>query len=414
MKLKSVVTAMVALGLVASTSAVMAATTSTTSTDSANQSTAISDSQVTAMQAVINRNQDNVVADPASLLTDWFKYVTVSGEFKTDFIYSEGKVGNTSTKPSTQLSLSTAELYVDAEASDWAQTHVAIDYGNDWTASNSNRLSLFFSEAYATLSNFAKLPVWFRAGKMYLNFGTTGGQPEIPARLSALLATANDITAEAGYIGPMGLSGDVYAFNGYNEATQTSNSRINGWGADLGFNKSNYIISYGLNLGYINNMYNVMDIAFANGTLPNTAYNTKKVPGVSAQVTANSGPFGLEADYVKSLNSFNPLALATVNGAGAKPSAYDVDATYDSAIGSHKTTTALSYGQSENASGVTSGSTDVLGGFLMPARRYAVGYNFWISKNARTKLSYFYDQLYKTTAGSGHDNSIVARLDVMF
>ena len=124
--------------------------------------------QLAKMEAVIKQNQSGGFGQTQ----DWFKRITISGLVNADGYVSNRSVGSNSS--SNGLVLNNANLFVDAAVNEWTTGHMSFVYSDskNSTLNIDTRKNDVLDEAYVTIGNFAKSPVYFRAGREYVPFGT--------------------------------------------------------------------------------------------------------------------------------------------------------------------------------------------------------------------------------------------------
>jgi hypothetical protein len=417
----------------------------------ANRDVAIIDSEHQANVAnIVNRNQDNVSADPTTVLTDWFKKITISGVVDPSANFGFGRrpfpvqAGSTSSGVASQnISLNAAELYVDAQVADWVLVHTTFAYDTNFNDGGSYDVSgtggatqpqtLFVEEASVTLANFNRSPFWLTAGRQFMLFGSYKHNT-INRPLTQFLSESNNVALTLGAVQPVGelnFYGDVYTFQGQSPANESPiKQQVQGLGANIGVNKNTEALSYNFNAGFIRNMMNNYFLGYACNPLLSPAegacsagYN-KVVPGLSLHFDASSGPFGFTADYVTALTPFsgadlpsgmNPVSLASP---GAKPWAYALESTFNfpSKIMNKVYDSSVFIGYQQSGDAVNVSSATVLGGYWMPQYRAALGYSIDLITNVSLRIQYQYDIDYKVAQGGTglHNNTLLTDLKVFF
>jgi hypothetical protein len=401
---------------------------------------------------IVNRNQDNVSADPTAALPEWLKKITISGLLDPSLNFGFGKrplpVGVTtppqqgSTGPSQSAVLNAAELYIDAQVADWVLVHTTFAYDTDFNNAGSyisgtganQPQTLFVEEGSVTLANFNESPFWLTAGRQFLLFGSYK-HSTVNRPITQYLSEANNVAVTVGAVQPMGelnFYGDMYTFQGVSPTNQNPvKQQIKGFGANVGLNKNSDVLGYNFNAGFINNMMNNYFVGNAcNPLLPgitpttcNSGY-TKKVPGLSLHFDANSGPFSLSADYVEALTSFsgqdlpsgaNPISTTSP---GAKPWAYALESTYNfPSLIRHKTYDSRVFaGFQQSGDAVNVSSATVLGGYWTPRYRYVAGYGIDLIKNLTVRIQFQHDTDYSTAQGGtgANNNAVFTDLKVVF
>ena len=388
---------------------------------------------------VIARNQDNANGvDPL-----YVGQTDVTGLAIGDFVYNDNQDGywqeQKVTEPSAQFSLYDAELYVDSQLSPYIRAHIALAYGTTGT-SNGNPAragtdgvaipptnptttnSFFFPEAYVT---FFDNTHWFaKVGQEYLNFGSIDYQsittplPQVFTLIDATALTAGFVN----YFGGLYFDATVYNGNPYGVTTSStfasSSVQAHGYVFDLGYTQEYAGEGYNVFVDYANNISDSASIVneFAGATTP----MLQQTPAITAHGDYYIGAIALSVNYFSALQAFNPSNWS-FNGAGAKPSAYDLQGTYSLAVGQHASSFVIGYEGSQDALNfVPMGAS-----FPMPQTRFLVGYNFNLTKNVLLQLEYDNDKDYSTGdtgltfngidfGSSSTDNSVLARLNVSF
>lgn len=407
MKLKSVVASMLALGL-ASTAALAA------SSDTINRAEfdAMKD-QVAKMEAALNQHHAGLNA-PISNTNDWFNRVTVSGQFDVDTYMSaknsyrfQNNGGNTSA-----IELPNANLFVDAQVNNWVKAHAAIHFDNnvkrDGLANVQEALyehvnASWLDEAYVTIANFAQSPAYVRAGREYVPFGSYDAHAITPS-LTQMLTQTQATALQAGVVMANGFNASAYTFNGTDlDKNQQKNRRINNFGLNAGYANSYNNVSYTANVGYLYNMADVNYVAAGR------EYNTVDhvVGGISVDGSVKSGAYDASVHYVTALRSFDVTDLTHFTNdeqAGAKPSAWGVEAGYSFAVAGYDSRIGLGYQRSSQANNVGPHVYNEHGtvSYGMPKQRYVAQYDINVWKNTDLGFQVYHDRNYddKTTGNS--------------
>ncbi len=456
MKLKTLVSSMVALGL-AST----AAHALPRKPQSVNTKVSSLTARVNALESIVKRNQDNAANDPKSLLdSDWYKNITISGEFQPVLGFNNRSNLDTQNRTNTTFlrnehttfaTMNTMELYIDGQVNSFTKVHAGLDYDNNWDNysvldTNGTEIfvpgrELFFSEANIQFSNFAKSGLYATLGKQFFNFGSYQ-HDSITTPLTEMLSKTNGVGATTGYVSKNGFNVDGYLFGGAlgkrSDAArnQTGNaihsSRLRTWGASAGYTMKSRTFGLSAQLGYINNMAQTIYLSHAiNGQHNREAINNpgnferiltyyQRTPGMSLHLDLSSGPFDLIFDYVGAMKRFAAEDLATESAVGspakgAKLSATFTQLDYKFRAFRHASTAYVAYQSSEQAQGVYGIG---LGGFMMPKSSMTAGYEYYLAKNTALNLEVDHYKDYKianTTGGSSRTgNSVVLGLAVKF
>lgn len=353
------------------------------------------------MQNTLDQNNAPVLDKDSSLSKDWTKRITVSGQINVDGFFSNRQPlgfnsGSSSEHNFSNIDLNDSELDVDAMINDWTHAHLALT-GEEKNA-NLNTPRKNFSglndiemdEAYVTIGNLAKAPVFGVAGRQYIPFGVYTRHSLVPS-LTMLLEETQATAANIGFALPMGLYGHAYAFRGRNDAA-SGGRNVGNWGGNLGYAyTSNPNWGLKVDAGYLDNMSDVDQISNAMAVTGGGNGNTQssQVDAFAGHANLRVGPFNLIGDYVSALTSFNAANLG-YNGRGARPSAVDGTAAYNfKAFGGRKNNISLSYQQSWQSVSLA-----------MPKNRWQATYGVGILKDTNLVFALVRDKHYDTDSGS--------------
>jgi hypothetical protein len=407
---------------------------------------------------IVNRNQDNVAADPSTIFdNEWYKRIIISGVIEPTAITGFGRrpvnginptpgVPGTSpgsTAPSQALVLNAAAIYLDAQVTDYLLTHITFAFETNYNDASgfsrgrdgrSQPQTLFVEEATATLANFEKSPLWLTAGRQFLLFGSMQHNA-VTAPFTQTLASANNVAVTAGYVSSAtGLNANVYGFQGPQPAADaagnTASMSIRGFGGNVGLTKTLKQVAYNLNVGMINNMNNnylVGNNSWGQGGGANSYH--RSVPAVSVHIDAASGRYQFIGDYVTALSQFSPLDLPRGVGnstatsppggpagpgpsltEGARPWAYSLEGKYgfNTRLMSRTYESKVFAGFQQSGDAVGVQNPNLLDGYWMPEYRYLAGYGVSFIKNLQVRLQYSYDVDYRRShGGSGKANNVV-------
>lgn len=333
-------------------------------------------------QSTINQlNQSSDNGDQVTLGQEWTKYLTVSG-----MMYADAKAGNTSYDTQGEnverLSVTNAHLTLEATPNTWSQLTLVTNYSgasgtyganpndSDFTDTSINDNTVYVDQAYATFGDEKRYPVFAQVGRQYLPFGQYDVNPTVKS-LSQILTEINTTDAQVGFIVPEGLYGSAYVFqNSVNSDGDTSDTDPYNGGAVLGFKKANEEMVFDTGIGYLNNMSGVDSVA--NYLNQNNLGYGSSVAALAPYASFQTGPFGVDVDYVTALSYFDKTALPyeATSDNGAKPSAIDSQVSYAFNVKEMDQVLFVGYQVSEEASALN-----------LPKRRYDVGYNIYPLKN---------------------------------
>ncbi|HEV2613390.1 MAG TPA: LbtU family siderophore porin [Gammaproteobacteria bacterium] len=392
-------------------------------------------SQINSMEQVINQNngmtqtmggtalQQRIAACP-----NWYDSISVSGLINVDAVLSDGDL-NYSNRSDSDLTLSNADLFVDAQVNNWTKAHIGLNYQTNNNTSLNNFRSIpadqsliikpqasdFIDEAYVTFANFCENPFFLRVGKQYVNFGNYDRFATVPS-FTQLLTETNETAATLGFVSN-GFYGSVYTFRGLTSRRDTGNGviNINDFGGNLGWSMQGQDAKLNLQASYLNNMADTDYIGggfAANGIpLAITGYS-HPVNGVSVDATGSIGMFDGFVHVVSALNDFsNADAPSTPPGNdGATPGALDVGAGLTFNIMDHKSRVGADYQYSWDARNIG------LIGVGIPRQRIEGTFDVNVSRNVVVGLDVFNDDDYdRDDGGTGRNKTTgVLHLGVMF
>jgi hypothetical protein len=236
------------------------------------------------------------------------KGVTVSG-----LVEVEGSYVDTEDGSSTDLSLATFELDLDAKVTDWLRAHAVLLYEEDGDD------ELIVDEAYIRMKK-EEMPFFAEAGRMTQAFGNFAtGMISDPLTLE-LGETKHHATLRVGYeADPFTASVAVMKGDVQKIGNDDSNTIVASISAAGEVNES---IRYGLGASYISN---VADTDGLQESYDSSFGETSDfVGGYSIYGIAGFGSFEIRAEYLAAAGEFSDGDMA-----GLKPQAYNFEIGYD-------------------------------------------------------------------------------------
>lgn len=397
---------------------------------------------------------------------DWTDRFHLSGYVNVDARYaSRGPLGIvpqfTMSDDAHELNVNNANVFVDVDVSKCVTAHVGFAYVADSVnlfdlglhtlsgftplteSVRSDKGSVFaggevsMDEAYITISNFACSPLFFRAGKMYIPFGTYSNPYPITYSLPQLLSQTRGTAAEVGFVSSCGLYGTAYVLDGsqssqsYSEegflhnkklegyGTHTNErfgdhipyTRINNYGVKVGYQGSFRCIDFHANAAYIKDIRDVSYLADIQDLMAFSFTSVGKVDdatpvsgpkgfgmrssgGVSAHVDATYGPMDFNFDYVGALNNVVRHYENQTSQSDTRVWAADVAGTYHTSVCGYNTAVSLSYQFSRQTAGI------------MPKWRYQGDVSVEIFHNTNLTFEYRHDRDYEKGSDDNFCNYI--------
>jgi len=343
MKLKPVVLAVVAAGLVGPAFAAYGHAQHKSAPAGCGMPTSM-----TAAEATMNGN--GVVSGSTSR-TCWHNKVKLGGF--GDFAYTHAKTAGGS--PSKGLDLTAAGLVFDAKInSNWSFKGVA-DYA--WIGDNATGNSLInyetgvvnsnfddsktlnMDEALVTYSNSDRTPMYFKAGKGYVNFGSYSNPYAVLPTLTQYMSQLNENYIELGVVSGQGWHASA---SGWMEDNAISARKHQG-AMKVGFDQRHIMSGVGLSgdFSYITNLETVLNKS-AYGT--GAAATQKNVAGMLAELNADlRGGVKAGATYLRASKNL-------VVGSSSETSVWGVNLGYGMHAAGYAHAVSASYeGSSEGA-----------------------------------------------------------------
>jgi len=289
---------------------------------------------------------------------------------------------------SSDIALAKVELYADAKPFEFVSTHLQLLYEDDGDE------NIVLDEAFATLGDPDKFPLYVQGGKWPMPFG---GLFETNMSTDPLTKDFGE-TREAAVLAGAAWKGFVaegYVYNGDSRRLAGGES-LDQFGANLGYGSEFADGGFNLGVGYINN------IADSNGltdTLGVAATGLADyVPGGEIHGFVTYGAFTVRGAYMKALDPFQPGELA-FNGAGAQPAAWYAEFVFGTEF----------FGRSTIFAATVQGTEEALA-LGLPHSRYGVAATVEVMPKAWITAEYLRDTDYEIGDGGtgerGHTGTV--------
>ncbi|MCP3668964.1 MAG: LbtU family siderophore porin, partial [Gammaproteobacteria bacterium] len=241
--------------------------------------------------------------------TEWWQGVEMNGVIEVEAGATDPYVGD----HEGDLVVATVEIGMTAQINEWVAGEITLLYEEDAT-------DLEVDVATITIANTDKSPFSFVAGQSYIPFGmyeTSAVSDPLTLDLGETRETAAQVRFEAN-----GWAGSVFVFNG--AVGSDAEDKVGQYGVSLGYTtgfgtegSAEFGISYINSLGDSDALQDVLI----------TTEPGSYTGGMSAFVTASYGPWTVIGEYLTTTDGFSVETLA-YNGAGAKPSAWNLELNY--------------------------------------------------------------------------------------
>lgn len=288
----------------------------------------------------------------------------------------------------SDITLATVELAIDATLSDWSSGHLLLLYEEGEEDDH-----IIIDEGTVTFGNTEKFPGYLTAGKMYVPFGSFESNM-ISDPLTLELGETNDSAVQVGFEAG-DFYGSIYAYNGdVNEVGE--DDEVDTFGANLGY--GTVIDTMVINVG-IDWMNNIGDTDGLGDALPDEIEDY--VGGLSVHAFLETGPFTFIAEYVTALDDFEPAEL-DFKGDGAEPESFMIEAAYTTELfGGRATTFAIGYQGTDEALALE-----------LPEERYIGTVSLELFANTNLALEYFHDEDYDESDGGTDKDADSATMQV--
>jgi len=325
-----------------------------------------------------------------SLLGKINERVTLSGVVEVEASSAKDYDG----ADTSDITLATVALGLDAEISEWVNAHILLLYEEDDTE------PMDLDEGTITIGNLGKFPLYLTTGKMYVPFGYFESNM-ISDPLTLELGETRESAALVGFE-VSGFYGSFYAFNSDINETGDDDT-IASFGANAGYDYENDNMSLAIGADWINNIAaaDIFKGYFGDAGIT----EVQDYPsGLTAHLTVNYGPFMFIGEYLGALDAFDANEL-DFNGTGAEPSAWNLEVAYTREIKGKETTFAVGYQKSDEALALE-----------FPEERILATIGVEILKYTSLALEYLHDEDYSVAdGGTGNDaNAVTVQLAVVF
>ena len=273
----------------------------------------------------------------------------------------------------SDITLATVELGIDASLSEWASAHLLLLYEEGEESDH-----IIVDEGTITVGNLEKFPAYLTVGKMYVPFGSFESNM-ISDPLTLEIGETGDTAVQVGFESGA-FYGSVYAYNGdINETDEDDN--IDTFGVNAGYRIGNEQMALDVGFGWTNN---IGDSDALGDHIDATSFGSVDdyVAGLALHAVFTTEPFTVIGEYVTALNDFEATEV-DFNGDGAEPEAWNIEIGYTTELFNRETTFAIGYQGTDEAL--------ALG---LPEERYLVAASLGIFDNTALSLQWAHDEDY--------------------
>ncbi|SMC39553.1 porin [Desulfocicer vacuolatum DSM 3385] len=233
---------------------------------------------------------------------------------------------------SSDISLATAEVGLEATPTDWLTGFVLFSWDDD-------EEEMIFDEAHITLGGSDSIPYYLQAGKLYLPFGvyeTNMISDPLTLDLGETVDNAIQVGVDMG-----GVSAAAYIFNGDSDEVDEDDA-IRCFGASLAYEYSSDTFSLAVGADWMNNLFEsdgLIDVAEDHSGI------VDYVDGYALHTLACMGPVAFMAEYVAASDDISFADKTEIDA----PAAWALELGYTVELAGKETTFALGYQGSEDA-----------------------------------------------------------------
>ena len=288
---------------------------------------------------------------------------------------------------SSDITLAKVEVALDAAPSEFVSAHVQVLYEDD---GNEN---ITLDEAFATLGNTEKFPVYLQVGKWAMPFGGFDSDMNTGPLTKGIGETKEAAVLVGGEFNGISLAG--YIYNGDSQQSG-SGDKIDQAGLSLGYSTELEKGNIDFGAGYIRNIAD--SDGLTTGLDSNATALSDYVGGVEVHAALSYQDVTVRAGFMTALSAFKSGELA-FSGQGAKPKAWNLEGAYTTEVGDRDVTVAA-----------TVQGTDEALALSLPELRYGAAATVGITESTSITAEYLHDEDYDTnnggTGNSGHTATV--------
>lgn len=335
--------------------------------------------------------------DQAGIQPPQNPFLQISGKLEGQAIYTKPSFG----PHTSDISLATSELDFIPVINQWASGFAALAYDNSLAPNTplTSNSRIFLDQGFLTIGNLNAAPVYATLGQMYVPFGAYLSNM-ITDPLTQDLGQIKARTILLGYQeqGNQGLYAQAFTYNG-DVNLSANNDTLNSGGGNIGYSYNatnwNYDIGGSVDANLADSIF--MQDTLAPATMPDgspafggfSEINAddvihKRVPAYDLHGSLGVGDWGLVAEFLQATTDFDPQDLS-FDGHGAKPSALNIELSYNFTTFDRPSAITAGYGQSKQALALN-----------IPEQRFIAVYNISIWKDTVEAIEFRHDINYKS------------------
>jgi hypothetical protein len=307
--------------------------------------------------------------------------LTISGAVEVEVGFENG-YENEST---SDITLSTVELGLEAKVCDWAVANVVLLWEEDDTE------QVEVDEGTITLGNIDKYPFYLTVGKFVLPFGnyeTNMISDPLTLEIGETPQSAVQLGLESS-----NFYGSMYVFNGDIDKGG-EDDKIKSFGANAGytFKAENFCLDIGA--GWINN---IADSDGLGGWIEESGLSLKDYTGgLTGHIIVNVEQFMVIAEYVTAMDDIKFTNNTTLQS----PSAYNIELGYTFEMAGKETTLGIGHQGTKECGGI------------LPESRLVASIGVSLGEYVGVALEYAHDKDYDVTKGGAGDEAEIVTVQL--
>ncbi len=328
--------------------------------------------------------------DVLSFLSD---RISLSGTVEVEAGFSEDYDG----VDTSDVTLATVELGMDATVADWATAHILLLWEEDDTE------PMEIDEGFITLGGTGTYPVYLSCGRLYVPFGFyESNMISDPLTLEIGETRESALVLGADYAG---FYASVYAFNGDVQEGITDDDTMEAYGFGGGYGVETDTFTLDLGVGWISSILdsNGLGDRFSESrgefmaANPGGTFALKEyVPGYCVHGTISIGPFAVTGEYVAAADDpeyTTDTGIGIIRETGeSSPEAFHLECACTFSVMEKEAVASLTWQGTKN-----------LAGFL-PETRYGGAFSLALMEHVGIGVEYLHDDDYDPEKG-GTGNS---------
>ncbi len=318
--------------------------------------------------------------------SNWQKNLTMTGAIEVESSFSR-----TSGKNTSDITLSTVELGLEAMITEGVTGHLLFLFEED--ATDPPQLDEGFINIQLGGSSFS-----ITAGQFYLPFGTYNSHL-ISDPLTLELGETRESAIQLNFA-QAAFHSSFFIFNGTAKESG-DREQIDGYGAAAGLSHQGKEYIFDVNITFLSN---IADSDTLQESVSDSRTMESTVAGTAAQVSFSMGSITLSGEYIGANSSFKATDL-TFNGSGARPSSTSFELTYDFMLTGRNATIAAAIQTSDEAAALA-----------LPEQRTAASLSVDVADHIAVTIELKHEEYYEEImGGSGEDtNTGTLQLAVVF